>query len=102
MRDDANHAGNPQYTPNSFSYKFRPDAAEAPFQVADNICSRKSHYWHEGKRNEYDQARELWSRVMSDKERTNTCYNTAMFLNLCTFPLIQVSENKYKSAKEIA
>lgn len=93
MRVDANHAGNPQYNPNSFTYKFRGDAAEAPMVVADNIMSRKSHFWHEGKKNEYDQARELWTRVMGEKERANTCYNTGKFLNLCKFPLIQVSRS---------
>ncbi|KAH8200962.1 hypothetical protein TruAng_004900 [Truncatella angustata] len=89
MRSDANHAGNPQYNPNSQTYKFRPDTAEAPMQVSDSIMSRKSHYWHEGKDNDYDQARELWARVMSVKEKTNTCYNTGKFLNLCNVPLIQ-------------
>ena len=70
MRVDANHAGNKQYVPNSFAHKFRPDVAEAPYVVSDNIVSRKSHYWHEGKKNEYDQTKELWSRVMSKTQRT--------------------------------
>lgn len=89
MRVDANHAGNKQYAPNSFAHKFRPDAAEAPYAVNDNIVSRKSHYWHEGKSNEYDQARELWTRVMSDEARKNTCYNTAKGLKRVKFPEIQ-------------
>lgn len=89
MRVDANHAGNPQYVPNSYAHKFRPDAAEPAFQVADNICSRKSHYWHEGKKSEYAQARELWARVMSDEQRANTCANTGKFLNLCNQTLIR-------------
>jgi catalase len=67
MRTDANHAGNKQYAPNSFAYKFRKDAAEAPYAVNDNIVSRKSHYWHEGKKNDYAQATELWQRVMSEQ-----------------------------------
>lgn len=53
MRTDANHAGNKQYTSNSFAHKFRPDTAKAPYQVSDNVVSRKSHYWHEGKKNDY-------------------------------------------------
>ncbi|KAK0384271.1 hypothetical protein NLU13_8359 [Sarocladium strictum] len=90
MRVDANHAGNKQYAPNSFAHKFRPDAAEAPYAVNDNLVSRRSHYWHEGQRNEYDQARELWSRVMSETERNNTCYNTAKGLRRVKFRDIQV------------
>ncbi|KAI0397793.1 heme-dependent catalase [Xylariaceae sp. FL0594] len=89
MRVDANHAGNKQYAPNSFSHKFRTDAAEPAMVVSDNILSRKSHYWHEGKKSDYAQATELWRRVMSDRERTNTITNTADLLRLVKFPLIQ-------------
>ncbi|KAI1469099.1 heme-dependent catalase [Daldinia caldariorum] len=89
MRVDANHGGNPQYVPNSFVHKFRPDAAEPAFQVSDNICSRKSHYWHEGKKNDYAQATELWRRVMTEEERKHTCYNTAQNLKQVKYPLIQ-------------
>ncbi|MBE3041414.1 catalase [Candidatus Bathyarchaeota archaeon] len=91
MRVDANHAGNKPYAPNTFANKFRPDVAEAPYAVNDNIVSRKSHYWHEGKRSEYDQARELWTRVMSGKERKNTCGNTARWLRLVKAREIKVS-----------
>ncbi|KAF2090734.1 catalase [Saccharata proteae CBS 121410] len=89
MRIDANHAGNPQYVPNSFVHKFRPDVAEAPYAVSDNIVSRKSHYYHEGKTSDYDQARELWSRVMSQQARDNTISNTAKMLRFVTYPIIQ-------------
>jgi catalase len=89
MRVDANHAGNKQYVPNSFAHKFRPDAAEAPYAVNDNIVSRKSHFWHEGKKNDYDQARELWSRVMTDVQRRNTAYNTGKYLNKVQFHKVQ-------------
>ncbi|KAH6874549.1 catalase-like domain-containing protein [Thelonectria olida] len=89
LRVDANHAGNKQYAPNSFAHKFRPDAAEAPYVVNDNIVSRKSHFWHEGKKNDYDQARELWRRVMNDEQRKNTCTNTAKYLSLVKHPDIQ-------------
>ncbi|EGS21238.1 uncharacterized protein CTHT_0030860 [Thermochaetoides thermophila DSM 1495] len=89
MRTDANHAGNKQYAPNSFAHKFRPDAAEAPYAVGDNVVSRKSHYWHEGKKNDYDQARELWSRVMSPQARENTCKNTAKYLSCVKYDEIK-------------
>lgn len=89
MRVDANHAGNKQYAPNSFAHKFRPDVAEAPYQVSDNIASRVSHYWHEGKKNDYDQAKDLWKKVMSEQEKKNTCYNTAKGLRRVKFPEIQ-------------
>ena len=59
MRVNANHGGGKQYLPNSFQHKFHPDVAEAPYKVSDNIVSRKSHYWHEGKLGEYVQPREL-------------------------------------------
>ncbi|EQK97700.1 catalase [Ophiocordyceps sinensis CO18] len=90
MRVDANHAGNKQYVPNSFAHKFRPDVAEAPYGVQDSIASRKSHFWHEGKKNDYDQARELWSRVMSDQEKKNTCKNTAKWLGRVSYSMIKV------------
>ncbi|OTB00337.1 hypothetical protein M426DRAFT_66107 [Hypoxylon sp. CI-4A] len=90
LRVDANHGGNKPYVPNSFAHKFRPDAAEPAYTVSDNICSRKSHYWHEGKKNDYEQATQLWTRVMSEQERKNTCYNTANLLRLVKFPLIQI------------
>ncbi|EGY21639.1 catalase [Verticillium dahliae VdLs.17] len=89
LRADANHAGNKQYAPNSFAHKFRPDAAEAPYAVGDSIVSRRSHFWHEGKRNDYDQATALWTRVMSPQARQNTCHNTAKYLGLVQYPEIQ-------------
>jgi catalase len=89
MRVDANHAGNKPYAPNSFANKFRPDVAEAPYQVSDNIVSRKSHYWHEGKKNDYDQARELWTRVMTEQERKNTIHNTVNMLKFVKYDEIK-------------
>jgi len=89
-RNDANHAGNPQYVPNSFKNKFRPDTAEAPYAVADNIVSRKSHYHHEGKLSDYDQARELYTRVMSGHQRHNLHSNTASLLRLVKSKVIKV------------
>jgi hypothetical protein len=93
MRTDANHAGNKQYAPNSYAHKFRPDVAEAPYQVSDNVVSRKSHYWHEGKKNDYDQAKDLWSKVMTQKQRDNTIKNTGNMLKFVTCSEIQVSES---------
>lgn len=90
MRTDANHGGNKQYAPNSFANKFRPNAAEAPYQVSDNIMSRGSHFWHEGKKSDYNQATQLWTRVMS-KERQNSLKNTAKYLNLVKYSEIQAS-----------
>lgn len=89
MRVDANHAGNKQYNPNSFAHKFRPDVAEAPYKVSDNVVSRKSHYYHEGKVSEYDQPRELYKRVMTEEERKNTHHNTAKMLSHVNYPEIQ-------------
>jgi catalase len=54
MRIDANHGKNPQYVPNSFCNKFRPDAAETPYELADKTVSRKSHFYHEGSSSEYE------------------------------------------------
>ncbi|TFA99723.1 Catalase [Trichoderma ghanense] len=67
MRTDANHAGNKQYAPNSFAHKFRPDTAEAPYAVSDNIAT------------------ELWTRVMTSEERQNTCKNTAKYLRMVAY-----------------
>jgi catalase len=89
MRVDANHAGNPQYAPNSHVDKFRPDTAEAPYRVADNTVSRKSHYYHECKPSEYDQARELYTRVMDDRARDHLHHNTANLLKLVQYSKIQ-------------
>ena len=80
MRTDANHGMKPQYTPNSFVHKFRPDTAEAPYTVADNVVSRKSHYYHEGKVSEYAQATELYTHVMSQTAKDHLHQNTSTLL----------------------
>jgi len=90
LRVDANHAGNPDYAPNSFKNKFRPDTAEAPYKVSDNIVSRKSHYWHEGKLSEYDQPRELYKRVMDEKARQHLHENTAAMMSQVSEQIIQI------------
>jgi len=88
MRLDGNHSGGKQYTPNSFAHKFRPDVAEAPYKVSDNVVSRKSHYYHEGKLSEYDQPRELYQRVMDDKAREALHSNTAKMLSHVNYAII--------------
>ncbi|CAI7657597.1 unnamed protein product [Penicillium palitans] len=91
MRVDANHAGNPQYAPNSFGNKFRPDTAEAPYQLADSTVSRKSHFWHEGSPSEYEQPRALYETVMNGKARKHLHLNTASALKKVDYPVIQVN-----------
>ncbi|OKL58326.1 hypothetical protein UA08_06400 [Talaromyces atroroseus] len=90
LRVDANHAKNPQYAPNSFVNKFRPDSAEAPYQLADSHVGRKSHFYHEGKASEYTQPRLLYRRVMTQQARDNLHSNTARLLKLVEYPHIQV------------
>jgi catalase len=81
---------NPQYTPNSFVHKFRPDTAEAPYQLADNTVSRKSHFYHEGKLSEYDQPRALYQKVMDARAREHLHSNTARMLKVVEYPEIQL------------
>jgi len=89
MRNDGNHSGNVQYNPNSWAYKFCPDTAEAPYALADNTVSRKSHFFHEGKKSDYAQATELWRRVMDDTAREHTLMNTAKMLRFTSSKLIR-------------
>jgi len=91
LRNDANIGLNPHYVPNSFVSKFRPDAAETPYAVSDSIVSRKSHFYHECHDSEYDQARELYTRVMDEGARSNLHSNTAVVLKLVTIPQIQIT-----------
>lgn len=84
MRIDANNNGKPQYMPNSFhgisAPIAKPEATESPMQFGSNVLSRNDHFRHRGQPSEYDQVRELWTRVMSSKERENTAMNTAFLL----------------------
>ena len=57
--------------------------------MSDNVVSRKSHYYHEGKLSEYDQPRELYQRVMTDSARKNLHINTASMLSHVNFAIIQ-------------
>ncbi|KAL2044692.1 hypothetical protein N7G274_002466 [Stereocaulon virgatum] len=81
VRTDANHAGNKQYVPNSFKHAFRPDAAEVPYTVADNIVSRKSYYAHEGKKSGYAQATERYRFAMNNTAREHAHQNTAKLIS---------------------
>ncbi|KAJ5491028.1 Catalase [Penicillium diatomitis] len=89
MRVDANHGMNPQYAPNSFIHQFRPDTAEAPYQLSDSIMSRKSHFSHEGSPSEYYQPRMLYEKFMDDKARDHLHKTTAMALKLVNSSIIQ-------------
>ncbi|EEP79991.1 hypothetical protein UREG_04833 [Uncinocarpus reesii 1704] len=89
LRVDANHAMNPQYTPNSFVHKFRPDTAEARYQTADKTVGRGSHFYHEGTLSEYEQPRELYKRVMTAQARDHLHRNTAGALRLVDDVVIQ-------------
>ncbi|KAL3478176.1 catalase-like domain-containing protein [Aspergillus californicus] len=90
LRVDANHGMNPQYAPNSFVHKFRPDTAETPYQLADKTVARKSHFYHEGKPSEYEQPRILYKKVMNATQRQHLHSNTARLLKLVEYPEIQV------------
>ncbi|KIV77462.1 hypothetical protein PV11_09255 [Exophiala sideris] len=92
MRIDANHGGNPDYAPNSFEpvSRFRSDAAETPYKVADPIVSRKSHFYHEGKLSDYDQPRALYEKVMTETQREHLHSNTAVMLGHVSETKIQV------------
>jgi len=89
MRVDGDVAQKPTYFPNSYQ-SMNPASraptfpgksmAEAPWQVASNVVSRDSHWSHEGEPSEYDQVRELYTRVMNDEQRANLHKNTAKLL----------------------
>jgi len=89
MRSDGNTGKNPHYVPNSFTDKFRRDLIETPYAVADNIVSRQSHFWSEGKPDkDYEQARDLYLNIMTDLERKAVHTNTAVVLKLVEYPQI--------------
>lgn len=97
MRIDGDAANKPTYFPNSYQSTNPASAAptfagesmaEAPWQAASNVVSRQSHWQHEGETSEYDQVRELYLRVMSEKERENLHKNTALLLRFAD-PIVQ-------------
>ncbi|WRT66017.1 uncharacterized protein IL334_002968 [Kwoniella shivajii] len=77
MRIDGDAANKPTYVTPTFAGR---SAAEAPFQAASNVVSRESHWTHEGEPSEYDQVRELYTRVMTDTQREHLHSNTAKLL----------------------
>ena len=76
--------------PTIFNSTFRPDTAEAPCTVADNIFSRRSHCAHEAKKSEYARSTELYGRVMDEKAKEATHSNTAKMIARVNYPIIQV------------
>lgn len=92
MRIDGDVAKKPTYFPNSYQSTNPASAAptfigesvaEAPYQAADNVVSRRSHWTHEGETSEYDQVRELYTRVMTQTQRDHLHRNTAELLKVC-------------------
>lgn len=89
MRCDGNTGSNPHYAPNSFTDKYDRRYAETPYAVSDNIVSRQSHFWSEGRPDkEYEQARKLYLHVMNDRDRQAVHENTAGVLKLVDYPKI--------------
>jgi len=89
MRVDGDVGRKPTYFPNSYSSTNPASAApsfigesvaEAPYQAASNVVSRRSHWSHEGEVSEYDQVRELYTRVMTPEQRDHLHNNTAKLL----------------------
>jgi len=87
------------YFPNSYhknvpSTKSTPGfagmaAVEAPYQVANNVVSRKSYWRDEGTDREYTQVRELYLNRLSEQERQNLHSNTARLLKLADAIVIE-------------
>lgn len=69
--------------PTSRAPTFDPSKAEAPWRAASDVVSRHSHWTHEGEPSEYDQVRELYTRVMTDTQRAHLHFNTAKLLSVC-------------------
>ncbi|KAK5937424.1 hypothetical protein PMZ80_010431 [Knufia obscura] len=82
MRVDNNNQDRKNYQPNSYDKpKYSERSVEAPFAVANPIVSRQSHHKNEGTDIEYEQARELYNRVMNDTQRDHLHKNTATCMN---------------------
>ncbi|KAK8853031.1 hypothetical protein IAR55_003732 [Kwoniella newhampshirensis] len=77
MRIDGDAGKKPVYVTPTFAGK---SMAEAPFQAASNVVSRQSYWSHEGETSEYDQVRELYTRVMTATQRDHLHQNTAKLL----------------------
>ncbi|EFQ30534.1 catalase [Colletotrichum graminicola] len=79
------------YASLTFDGQMRTDAkhAEAPCVVNNNIVSRRSPYWHEGKKNDHEQATQHWSKTMTEQQRKNTSLNTSKYLKFVIYSEIQ-------------
>jgi len=82
MRVDNNNQDRKNYQPNSYDKPtYSERSVEAPFAVANPIYSRQSHHKNEGTDVEYEQARELYNRVMDNTQRDHLHKNTATCMN---------------------
>lgn len=82
MRVDNNNQDRKNYQPNSYDNPtYSERSVEVPFAVSDPIVSRQSHHKNEGTDVEYEQARELYNRVMSATQRDHLHKNTATCMN---------------------
>ncbi|BFZ56055.1 hypothetical protein PYCC9005_003097 [Savitreella phatthalungensis] len=78
LRADEDIDGTLPYQPNSKDrLRYAAYAAEPPMVVPNAVRSRQGHGRTEGTDAEYDQARELYSRVMDDAQRDALHKNTA-------------------------
>ncbi|KAG0137508.1 catalase-like domain-containing protein [Tuber indicum] len=89
FRSDGNISGNPHYALNSFVNKFRPDTAEAPYGVSNNVVSRQGHY-SKCTLGDYNQERELYVCAMSSRGHVGLHHNTAAALELVEYVIIQM------------
>ena len=82
MRVDNNNQDRLNYQPNSYDKpQYSERSVEAPYAVADPIVSRQSHHKNEGTDVEYQQARDLYNKVMDDTQRDHLHSNTATCMN---------------------
>ncbi|KAI8587324.1 catalase [Geranomyces variabilis] len=81
LRTDANGGRDVHYTPHSFasSPATKPDADWQPsrFRGKSPVMARQSPFKHEGTPSEYDQVRELYTRVMTADARARLHANIA-------------------------
>lgn len=82
MRVDNANQDRKNYQPNSYDKPtYSERSVEVPFAVANPIYSRQSHHKTEGTDIEYEQARELYNRVMDSSQRDHLHKNTATCMN---------------------
>ncbi|KAL0228421.1 hypothetical protein RCL1_004564 [Eukaryota sp. TZLM3-RCL] len=81
MRSDSNGANLPSVMSASRSLKTDSRVDVHPQQMVNAVMSRQTAYKHEGQESEYNQVRELFERVMDDRQRQQLFINTAFYLN---------------------